>query len=285
MQEAGWNTVEKGSPFNFRKNLKDLADYRDLVYLFFKRDIKSSYQQTILGPLWLLIQPVFTSIVFTIVFGNIAKIPTPANISPFAFYLLGLAFWNYFADCLNKISGTFVANASVFGKVYFPRLTVPVSILLSGLFRFGIQFLLFVAVYLYGIGFQGYAVSINITVLLVPVYVLLLALFSLGLGLIISSFTTKYRDLTMLVGFGVQLLMYATPIAYPFFTIPSTSVFYRLLLFNPLTGLIEGCKYAFTSNGLFSPRLLAADAAVIVLVMVLGMYIFSKVERRFMDTV
>lgn len=285
MSEQGWHSIEKGNPFNFRRNLAELRDYRDLVFLFFKRDIKSSYQQTILGPLWLVIQPVFTSIVFTVVFGNIAKIPTPNNISPFAFYLLGLSFWNYFADCLNKISGTFVTNASVFGKVYFPRLTVPVSVLFSGLFRFAIQFLLFLLVYLYGIWFQDYAVSVNITLVLVPVYVLLLAAFSLGLGLIISSFTTKYRDLTMLVGFGVQLLMYATPIAYPFFTIPSASVFYRLLLCNPLTGLIEGCKYAFTSEGLFSLRLLAMDATVILCVMVLGMYIFSKVEKRFMDTV
>lgn len=280
-----WNVVEKGNPFNLRKIFKDLIDYRDLIFLFFKRDIKSSYQQTLLGPLWLIIQPVFTSIVFTVVFGNIAKIPTPANISPFAFYLLGLSFWNYFADCFNKISGTFVTNASVFGKVYFPRLTVPVSVLLSGIFKFSIQFSLFIAVYFYGVLFQGFSAEINITILLVPVYLLLLSLFGLGLGLIVSSFTTKYRDLTMLVGFGVQLLMYATPIAYPFFTISYTSVFYKILLWNPLTGIIEGCKYAFTSNGLFSPKLIAADAVVIFLVLILGIYIFSKVEKKFMDTV
>jgi lipopolysaccharide transport system permease protein len=280
-----WNIVEKGNAFNLRKIFGDLADYRDLIYLFFKRDIKSSYQQTILGPVWLLIQPIFTSIVFTIVFGNIARIPTPPGISQFAFYLLGLSFWNYFADCFNKISGTFVTNSAVFGKVYFPRLTVPVSVLLSGLFKFSIQFVLFLVVYIYGIVAQGYEVSLNITVVLLPFYLLLLSLFALGLGLIVSSFTTKYRDLTMLVGFGVQLLMYATPIAYPFFTIPADSVFYKLLLFNPLTGIIEGCKYAFTSNGLFSAKLLMADAAVILGIMVLGMYIFSKVEKRFMDTV
>ncbi|MBL7932039.1 MAG: ABC transporter permease, partial [Bacteroidia bacterium] len=276
-----WNTVEKGNPFNIKKILRDLFDYKDLIVLFFKRDIKSSYQQTILGPLWLIIQPVFTSIVFTIVFGNIAKIPTPANISPFAFYLLGLSFWNYFADCFHKITGTFVTNSSVFGKVYFPRLTVPVSVLLSGLFRFGIQFALFLAVFSYGFLFQGYSVQINMTILMLPVYLLLLSLFGLGLGLIISSFTTKYRDLTMLVGFGVQLLMYATPIAYPFFTIRCTSVFYKILLCNPLTGIIEGCKYAFTSNGLFSPKLIATDSICVVLVLILGIYIFSQVERKF----
>ncbi len=280
-----WNVVEKGNPFNLKKIFKDLIDYRDLIFLFFKRDIKSSYQQTILGPIWLIIQPVFTSIVFTVVFGNIAKIPTPTNISPFAFYLLGLSFWNYFADCFNKISGTFVTNASVFGKVYFPRLTVPVSVLLSGLFKFSIQFVLFIGVYLYGVFFQGFSAEINLSILLVPVYLLLLSLFGLGLGLIVSSFTTKYRDLTMLVGFGVQLLMYATPIAYPFFTIKYTSVFYKILLWNPLTGIIEGCKYAFTSNGLFSPKLIAVDAVVIFLVLILGIYIFSKVEKKFMDTV
>ncbi len=280
-----WNIVEKGGAFNLKKVLKDLIDYKDLIYLFFKRDIKSSYQQTILGPLWLIIQPVFTSIVFTIVFGNIAKIPTPANISPFAFYLLGLSFWNYFADCFNKISGTFVTNSSVFGKVYFPRLTVPVSVLLSGLFKFSIQFVLFLVVYMYGILFQGFSANPNITLLLIPVYLMLLSLFALGLGLIVSSFTTKYRDLTMLVGFGVQLLMYATPIAYPFFTIKYTSVFYKVLLANPLTGIIEACKYGFTSNGLFSPNLILADFSVIILVMILGIYIFSKVEKRFMDTV
>jgi lipopolysaccharide transport system permease protein len=280
-----WNIVEKGGAFNLKRIFKDLLDYRDLIYLFFKRDIKSSYQQTILGPLWLVIQPVFTSIVFTVVFGSIAKIPTPANISPFAFYLLGLSFWNYFADCFNKISGTFVTNSSVFGKVYFPRLTVPVSVLLSGIFKFSIQFALFLAVYAYGVLFQGYSAHPNITLLLIPVYLLLLSLFALGLGLMVSSFTTKYRDLTMLVGFGVQLLMYATPVAYPFFTIHYNSVFYKLLLANPLTGIVEACKYGFTSNGLFSPRLLGADAAVILIVMIIGMYIFSKVEKKFMDTV
>jgi lipopolysaccharide transport system permease protein len=280
-----WNIVEKGGAFNLKKIFKDLIDYKDLIYLFFKRDIKSSYQQTILGPLWLVIQPVFTSIVFTIVFGNIAKIPTPPNISPFAFYLLGLSFWNYFADCFNKISGTFVTNSSVFGKVYFPRLTVPFSVLLSGMFKFSIQFTLFIVVYFYGILFQGYTAHPNVTLLLIPVYLLMLSFFALGLGLIVSSFTTKYRDLTMLVGFGVQLLMYATPIAYPFFTIGYTSVFYNILLANPLTGIIEACKYGFTSNGLFSPKLLGADTLVILIVMILGIYIFSKVEKRFMDTV
>lgn len=280
-----WHVIEQGNPFNLKKILRDLKDYKDLVVLFFKRDIKSSYQQTILGPLWLIIQPVFTSIVFTIVFGNIAKIATPANISPFAFYLLGLSFWNFFAECFNKISGTFVTNASVFSKVYFPRLAVPASVILSGFFRFLIQFSLFVVVYFYGILFQGIPLQINVTILLLPVYLLFLSLFALGLGLIVSSFTTKYRDLTMLVGFGVQLLMYATPIAYPFFTINYQSFFYKLLLLNPLTGIIEGCKYAFTSNGLFSLNLIAVDATIILMVLVLGMYIFSKVEKKFMDTV
>jgi len=280
-----WSVIEKGGAFNFLKIIKDLKDFKDLIFLFFKRDIKASYQQTILGPLWLIIQPIFTSIVFTIVFGNIAKIPTPSAISPFAFYLLGLSFWNYFADCFNKISSTFVSNASVFGKVYFPRLTVPVSVLLSGIFKFFIQFILFLTVYFYGIIFQGYSASVNITVLLLPVYLVLLSLFAMGMGLIVSSFTTKYRDLTMLVAFGVQLLMYATPIAYPFFTISSKSIFYKILLLNPLTGIIEGCKYAFTSNGLFSINLLLADFAFIILTIIIGIYIFSKVEKRFMDTV
>ena len=146
-----WNIVEKGSSFNLRKIIIDVRDYKDLIFLFFKRDIKASYQQTILGPLWLIIQPVFTSIVFTVVFSNIAKIPTPPNISPFAFYLLGLSFWGFFSDSFNRISSTFVANASVFGKVYFPRLTVPASIILSGFFRFGIQFCLFIVVYSIGV--------------------------------------------------------------------------------------------------------------------------------------
>lgn len=280
-----WTIVEKGTAFNLKKIVKDLIDYKDLIYLFFKRDIKSSYQQTILGPLWLIIQPVFTSIVFTIVFGNIAKIATPSNISPFAFYLLGLSFWNYFADCFNKISGTFLTNSAVFGKVYFPRLTVPFSILLSGLFKFSIQFLLFLVVYAYGILFQNYNFQPNLTILLLPIYLILLSLFSLGLGLIVSSFTTKYRDLTMLFGFGVQLLMYATPIAYPFFTIRYDSVFYKLLLANPLTGILEGCKYCFTSNGLFSTKLLLVDSIAVIIVLIIGIFIFSKVEKRFMDTV
>jgi lipopolysaccharide transport system permease protein len=280
-----WNIIEKGNPFNLKKIFKDLRDYKDLIFLFFKRDIKSSYQQTILGPMWLLIQPIFTSIVFTIVFSNIAKIPTPANISPFAFYLLGLAFWGFFADSFNRISSTFVANASVFGKVYFPRLTVPSSIILSGFFRFSIQFSLFIIVYLFGIFFQGYSFHINNTIFLLPLYLMLIALFALGLGLIASSLTTKYRDLTMLIGFGVQLLMYATPVAYPIFTIDSNSMLYKLLLLNPLTGIFEGCKYAFTSSGLLSVKLIALDTLIIFSILFLGLYIFSKVERKFMDTV
>lgn len=280
-----WNVVEKGAPFNLKKIFKDLRDYKDLILLFFKRDIKASYQQTILGPLWLLIQPVFTSIVFTIVFSNIAKIPTPPNISPFAFYLLGLSFWSFFADSFNRTSSTFVSNASIFGKVYFPRLTVPASIILSGFFRFSIQFCLFIVVYLIGIIFQGFSFHINITILLLPLYLMLIALFALGLGLIASSLTTKYRDLIMLIGFGVQLLMYATPVAYPFFTINSQSILYKIILLNPLTGLFEGCKYGFTSVGLFSTKLIAVDACCILLILFLGIYIFSKVEKKFMDTV
>jgi lipopolysaccharide transport system permease protein len=280
-----WNIVERGNPFKIKKILNDLVEYKDLVVLFFKRDIKSSYQQTILGPLWLLIQPVFTSIVFTIVFGNIAHISTPKGISPFAFYLLGLSFWNYFADCFNRISSTFVSNAAVFGKVYFPRLTVPFSILLSGLFRFSVQFLLFVIVYLYGIFFQGYSFQLNGTLLLIPLYLITISFLALGTGLIVSSLTTKYRDLTMLVTFGVQLLMYATPIAYPFFAINSNSVFYKIIQLNPLTGIIEGCKYAFTSEGLFSPKLIGVDIVVTLLICLFGFYIFSKVEKNFMDTV
>jgi lipopolysaccharide transport system permease protein len=280
-----WNVVERKNSFKFSKISRDLYDYKDLIFLFFKRDIKSSYQQTILGPLWLIIQPVFTSIVFTIVFGNIAKIPTPPNISQFAFYLLGLSFWNYFADCFNKISSTFITNSSVFGKVYFPRLTVPISVLLSGLFKFSIQFVLFLLVYFYGVFFQGFTMKIHLTILLIPAYLMLLSMFALGLGLVVSSFTTKYRDLSMLVGFGTQLLMYATPIAYPFFAIEQTSIFYKILLCNPLTGIIEGCKFAFTSNGLLSIKILLADTTLIFLIMILGMYIFSKVEKRFMDTV
>lgn len=212
-----WHIVERGNSFNLTRTLKDLKEYKDLIFLFFKRDIKSSYQQTILGPLWLIIQPLFTSVVFTIVFGSIAKIQTPPNISSFAFYLLGLSFWNFFAECFNKISVTFTANSSVFAKVYFPRLTVPISVILSGLFKFSVQFVLFLIVYLYGVFFQGVNAQPNITMFIILFYLLLLAMFALGLGLIVSSFTTKYRDLTMLVGFGIQLLMYATPIAYPLF--------------------------------------------------------------------
>lgn len=283
--EEHWTVVEKGNPFNLKKIIDDVRNYKDLIFLFFKRDIKASYQQTILGPLWLLIQPVFTSIVFTIVFSNIAKIPTPPNISPFAFYLLGLSFWGFFADSFNRISSTFVANAGVFGKVYFPRLTVPASIILSGFFRFSIQFCLFLVVYLIGIFFQGFPCQINMTIFLLPLYLILIAVFALGLGLIASALTTKYRDLIMLIGFGVQLLMYATPVAYPFFTIKYNTFLYKLLLLNPLTGLFEGCKYAFTSSGLFSLKLVAIDACCVFTVLILGIYIFSKVEKKFMDTV
>lgn len=280
-QPIVWDKVIEPKKSLFDLRLKELWRYRDLLGLFVKRDFVSFYKQTVLGPLWFFIQPIFTTIVFGAIFGNLAGISTD-GLPKYLFYLSGITCWNYFADCLTKTSTVFKDNANIFGKVYFPRLIMPLSIVLSCLVRFGVQFLLFVLMMLY-FAYTGAEFHMTYVVLLFPILVLMMALLGLGLGLIITAMTTKYRDLGFLVVFGVQLLMYGTPIVYP---LSFASEKYRaLILLNPMTGIVEAFRYAFLGKGEFSIWSIGYSATVTVIMLVLGVLIFNKTEKNFVDTI
>jgi lipopolysaccharide transport system permease protein len=262
--------------------LSELWRYRDLVMLFVRRDFVAVYKQTILGPLWYLIQPLLTSITFTVIFGNIASLPTD-GLPQFLFYMSGTVVWSYFAACLAKTSETFVQNAHLFGKVYFPRMAVPLSILISNMITFAIQFALFLIFVLY-FALRGTTFQVNwLWITLSPILVLMMAGLGLGLGVIISSLTTKYRDLRFLVQFGVQLLMYATPVIYPVSSIPER--FQWLILANPMTPILEAFRVAFLGAGTVNLSHLLYSFFFMLVVVFLGSIIFNRVEQTFMDTV
>ena len=262
--------------------LGELWRYRDLVMLFVRRDFVSVYKQTILGPMWYLIQPLLTTITFTVIFGNIASLPTD-GLPQFLFYMSGTVVWSYFASCLTKTSETFVQNANLFGKVYFPRLAVPVSILISNLITFLIQFGMFLVFVLFFI-LRGTSIQPNwLWVALSPILMLMMAGLGLGFGIIISSLTTKYRDLRFLVQFGVQLLMYATPVIYPASTIPAR--FQWVIQANPMTSVIEAFRYAFLGAGTVDLNHLLYSFGFMLVVVIIGSIIFNRVEQTFMDTV
>lgn len=263
-------------------NLKELWSYRDLILLFVKRDFSSQFKQTVLGPLWHIIQPIFTTIMFLFIFGTVAKIPTD-GINSVLFYMSGITIWNYFSSCLTSTSNTFVANAGIFGKVYFPRLVLPISTILSNIIKFGIQFLLLLSVMIY-FGIKEGSFYFSITWLLIPVLVLMMAGMGLGVGIIISSLTTKYRDLTVLITFGVQLLMYATPVAYPMSYLEGSSMG-KIIKLNPLSSIVEGFRYSLFGQGEFHLSELGYSAIFTVIVLFLGVLVFNKVEKSFMDTV
>lgn len=281
IEDENWTLVVKPKTNWFELNLADLWSYRDLVILFVKRDFVAVYKQTILGPLWYIIQPLLTTITFTIIFGNIAKIST-GGVPSVLFYLSGITMWNYFAECLNKTSNTFISNASIFGKVYFPRLAVPVSIIISNLITFFIQLFLFILVLLYYV-FTSDIVHINSTMFLLPLLVLIMAGIGLGMGIIISSLTTKYRDLRFLIAFGVQLLMYATPVIYPMSVLSPNQK--AILLLNPLSSIVETFRYAFTGIGEFNIYYLLYSFVFMIVVLFLGVIMFNRVEKTFMDSV
>jgi lipopolysaccharide transport system permease protein len=266
----------------FELNLKEVWNYRDLLMMFVRRDFVAGYKQTILGPLWFFIQPIFTTIMFTFVFGNIANISTDGQ-PKILFYLSGLTIWNYFAECFTKTSNIFIANAGIFGKVYFPRLISPLSIVVSGLMRFGVQMVLFLGFLFYFNLSGSETVKPNLSILLFPVLVFLMAGFALGFGMIISSLTTKYRDLTMLISFGVTLLMYATPIIYPINSIPEKYKTY--VLANPLAPVVETFRYAFLGSGNLNWIALGYSTAWVVILLSFGVIIFNRVQQTFMDTV
>ncbi|HEX5944576.1 MAG TPA: ABC transporter permease [Anaerolineales bacterium] len=262
--------------------LGELWRYRDLVLLFVRRDFVSVYKQTVLGPLWYLIQPLLTTITFTVVFGNIASLPTD-GLPQFLFYMSGTVVWGYFAACLTKTSETFVQNANLFGKVYFPRLAVPVSVLISSLITFLIQFAMFLAFMLY-FAVRGTPIQPEwLWIALSPVLILMMAGLGLGFGVIISSLTTKYRDLRFLVQFGVSLLMYATPVIYPVSSIPER--FQWVILANPMTPIVEAFRFAFLGAGTVDTGHLLYSFAFMLVVVFLGSVIFNRVEQTFMDTV
>ena len=264
--------------------LKDLWHYRDLLLLLVKRDFISFYKQTILGPLWFFIQPVFTTVIFTFVFGNLAGISTDGIPQPL-FYMAGITAWNYFADCLNKTSTVFKDNANLFGKVYFPRLIMPFSIVASNLVRFGVQMLLFILMIIYYLA-TDVNFSPNWYILLFPFLIILMASLGLGAGMIISAMTTKYRDLAFLVTFGVQLLMYATTVIYPLSTaIEKYPKYAWIIKYNPMTPILETFRYGFLGNGSFSWGSLGYCTAITFIITITGIIVFNKVERTFVDTV
>jgi len=268
----------------FELNLREIWNYRDLIFLFVKRDVVTVYKQTVLGPLWYLIQPLFTSITFTIIFNNLAGIDT-GKVPPFLFNLAGIIIWNYFTSCLNDTSDTFKKNASIFGKVYFPRLIVPISVVISNLLKFVIQLLIFIAFYFY-FYYQGAPISLNATALFFPLLVVLMGVLALGLGMIISSMVTKYRDFTYLIGFGVQLLMYVSAVMYPMSLIISKIPKYGWLIkYNPLAYVIETSRYMLLNIGNISISGLVYTTVITIVLFFFGLLIFNKTEKSFIDTV
>ena len=265
-------------------NFKEIWRYRDLLVLFVKRDIVTVYKQTILGPLWFFIQPLFTSIIFTLVFNNIASIPT-GNVPSFLFNLTGITAWNYFNQCLTGTSNTFTANAGIFGKVYFPRVIMPLKTVISNLFKFGIQLLILIIFYCYFL-FNGADLSPNSNLILFPVYVLMMALLGLGAGMTISALTTKYRDLTVLVGFATTLLMYISAVPYPLSEVSEKMPDWAWLVkYNPLTQIIEGFRYMILDTGTLTLSGFFYTLGVSMVLFLLGLIIFNRTEKNFIDTV
>ncbi|RBQ10011.1 ABC transporter permease [Pedobacter miscanthi] len=281
-EEYNWTIEAKTSLFDLK--FSEVWAYRDLLWLLVRRDFVSFYKQTILGPLWFFIQPLFTTIIFTFIFGNLAGISTDGLPKPL-FYMAGITAWNYFADCLTKTSTVFRDNAAIFGKVYFPRLIMPLSIVVSNLVRFGVQMILFLIM----MGYYYFTVAhfnISWAIALFPVVVILMALLGLGTGMIISAMTTKYRDLAYLVGFGVQLLMYATTVIYPLSeALKKYPAYAWIIEYNPMTPIIETFRYGFLGEGSFNWGSFGYATLVTLLLLIFGTVIFNKVERNFVDTV
>lgn len=278
-QQQWTETIEaEHSLFNLK--LKEVWRYKDLVYMFVKRDFISGFKQTILGPVWFFINPIFTTLVYLVVFGNIAGLSTDGA-PKILFYLAGVTLWNYFSTCLTGTSNVFTGNAAIFGKVYFPRLVMPLTIVISNLMRFGVQMLLFLGVFFYYY-YQG-QVQPNIWILATPFLIVLMAAFALGMGMIFSSLTTKYRDIQMLLGFGVSLFMYVTPVIYPLSALPARLK--SIAYYNPLSGIFECFKYAWLGVGDFSASMLMISSVIIFILLAVGTVLFNKVEKGFMDTV
>ncbi|MES2544082.1 MAG: ABC transporter permease [Bacteroidota bacterium] len=283
-QSGDWDLVIKENTSLFDFNFSDIWRYRDLLFMFVKRDFVSFYKQTILGPLWFFIQPIFTTLVFTFVFGNLAGISTD-GLPQQLFYLAGITSWNYFADCLTKTGSVFRDNANIFGKVYFPRLIMPLSIVVSNLVRFGVQLLLLIIMMVYFKLFPANGTDFEITyaIFFFPILVILMAMLGLGLGLIVTALTTKYRDLTFLISFGIQLLMYGTTVIYPLSAAPEE--YKKYIELNPMTGIIEAFRFAFLGKGEFTVHSIIYSTIVTILILLIGILTFNKVEKNFVDTI
>jgi len=276
-----WTTEIKPQNRLLDINFKEIWRYRDLWQMYVKRDIITSYKQTILGPAWFFIQPAITTLMYMIVFGGIAGISTDGLPQPL-FYLAGICMWNYFSECLNRTSSTFTTNADIFGKVYFPRLIVPLATVSSSLIRMAIQLLLFIVVYIFYL-IKGANIHPNIYILLLPALIVIMAGLALGFGILISSLTTKYRDLTLLFGFIVQLWMYATPVIYPLSMMSAKRQW--IMALNPLTSIVEAFKYGTMGVGTFSWGMLEYSFVFMIVLLAIGIVVFNKVQRSFMDTV
>lgn len=276
-----WDLIVKPQTSLFQLNLKEVWRYRDLILLMVKRDITAVYKQTVLGPVWMFVQPIFTTLIYTFTFGS-AKISTD-GIPAILFYLMGQTFWTYFADCLNKTSNTFIANAGVFGKVYFPRLVMPLSVIISNLIKLGIQLLLLICVYVY------YCIQSDTIYpqweyfILLPFFIFILGIFGLSLGILFSSFTTKYRDFVFLLGFAVQLLMFLSCVVFPATMFKGTTQ--SLILLNPVASSLEAMKFILTGHGLFSVSHILIGLAITTAMFLLSILIFNRTEKSFMDTV
>ncbi len=281
IDDNNWTTIIRPRRPWFDISIRELWQYRDLIRLFVRRDFVAQHKQTILGPLWFFIQPLLTTFMFTLIFGRIAKIPTD-GVPDLLFYLAGLVCWQYFSLCLIQTSDTFVANAGIFGKVYFPRLSIPISIIISNLFKFGIQFVLF-ALFLVYFKLKGAPIHLTWVVLLTPVLLILMAVLALGTGILISSLTTKYQDLRHVMAFGVQLWMYATPIVYPLSQVPEHLRNYFAL--NPMTAIVETFKLGFLGVSSIRPEQLIIGTVSTFVILIIGLMLFSRVEKTFMDTV
>ena len=281
VNNENWTTVIKPESSLLHLNIKDLWRYRDLIKMFVIRDFVTFYKQTILGPLWFIIQPLFTAAMFTFIFSTVAKISTD-EIPPMLFYMAGVVNWAYFSECLTKTSETFVANAGVFGKVYFPRLTVPVSVVVTSMLRYFIQFAIFIVTYFIFM-YRGYDLNPNWMVLLTPLLLLYMAIMSLGFGIWISSVTTKYRDLRFALPFFVQLWMYATPVVYPLSLIPEN--YKPFLLINPIVPVMEIFRKAYLGAGTIDMNSILISMGITFFILLSGIVVFNRIERTFMDTV
>ncbi len=276
-----WTTVIEPQRSLFHINFKEIWRYRDLLQMFVRRDVVTIYKQTILGPIWFLVQPIMTTLIYMLVFGRIAQISTDGT-PQILFYLAGITIWNYFSETFNQTSKTFKENENIFGKVYFPRLIMPLSKVVGGLIKFGIQFTLFIGVFVY-LWMRGAEVNPNETLLLLPLLLILMAGYGLGAGIIFTSLTAKYRDLNFLLTFIVQLMMYASAVVFPVSTVPEQ--YKTWILLNPFVHIIETFKYMFLGAGYFTWEGIGYSTGLMLVVLLVGVLIFNKTEKTFVDTV